>query len=963
MAGGCRCAALLVVLAPLWPATAAPSPPDLATTLLATAKRLHIEILFDRSAVAGLKAVEVPRKGDPDAILGRLLDGTGLIVRREGSAYIIVRPATAGAPPPLVERLPEIVVTGYRASLVEAIAIKRAEPRLIDVIDAEDISAFPDLNLAESIQRMPGVAITRDAGEGRQIVIRGLDPDLVRTHLDGMEVLGNTASGMDNRGAVERTRAFDYSLFASELFSRVTIEKSFSAQQDEGGIAGTVLLRTPQPFDYPGLKLALTAKAQTNDNVPGRITPRVAALATDRWGDFGALISIAYGVNESNEYGYRNYSWTQIHIAPANIGPGVSAADAARLTATDDSRVFAPQADTYSTWFTRRERLGTTVALQYQPDPTIHIDLNGLYSRLRNERHDYVLAASGTNSLTGDVTGTQILQSDVIAGDSLIAARYTGVDLRSEANVEVDTTNFYQGVLHATLQPFRRLTLEALAGYSESDYRLPVFDKVFLEARNQSFGFDDRPSMPVNSYGFDTADPAQWDLMRLDAQENAIRSTFRNLRLDAAFAASGTSTLRFGIAYKRFSNSGTERIDKQFYNSPTDRVIADDLKQTVPYDTLQNYVVGKIDAIYALVGQNRNLPDADTVPGTDYAVIEHTKAAYLQYDLATWLAGVKIDANIGVRYFHTAFASTGALGTGASEASITYRHRYSAFLPAFNLRAGLSDKWVLRLSASRDISRPTLSDLAAATTLTTAPFGGSITMGNPDLKPFTANAAEGAVEYYQSRIGFASIGLFYKKLNSFITREIDVLPYASTGLPLSYLLPGETGSTLFDVSRPVNGPGASIFGIEIALRRDFDFLPAPFDHLGIVFNATRINGSTPVLFDGRSVRLSLINLSKEALNATLYYETTKWGARISETHRSPYLIGISGDGNIGSGIKATDNVDFAAHYNLTGHLKLTAEGINLTNQHIVQFTDIFAKRTVANTGSGRTFLIGAAADF
>ncbi|WP_339426920.1 TonB-dependent receptor plug domain-containing protein, partial [Pseudomonas proteolytica] len=131
----------------------------------------------------------------------------------------------------------DIIVTGYRHSLTEAQNLKRRAVGNEDDIVATDIAAFPDLNLAESLQRIPGISITRDSGVGRQIALRGLGADFTRTQLNGMEVLGNTASGMDNRGGVTRSRSFDYSLFASELFNRVSVQKSYSAEQDEGGIA------------------------------------------------------------------------------------------------------------------------------------------------------------------------------------------------------------------------------------------------------------------------------------------------------------------------------------------------------------------------------------------------------------------------------------------------------------------------------------------------------------------------------------------------------------------------------------------------------------------------------------------------------------------------------------------------------------------------------------------------------
>jgi TonB-dependent receptor len=265
---------------------------------------------------------------------------------------------------------------------------------------------------------------------------------------------------------------------------------------------------------------------------------------------------------------------------------------------------------------------------------------------------------------------------------------------------------------------------------------------------------------------------------------------------------------------------------------------------------------------------------------------------------------------------------------------------------------------VARLSADRNISRPALSDLAAAGTISTAPFGGGLSIGNPNLKPFTADSVEGSLEYYAGKIAFVSVGAFYKKLNSFISSMSTVEPYSATGYPLSFLLPGQTGSILYNVTQPVNVSGANIKGIEAAAQRDFDFLPAPFDHFGIVANGTYADGSSAAIINGTSVNLPLVNLSKYSANATLYYETETWGARISEAYRGKYLSGAGGNGNIGEGYEATNNVDFSAHYNFSKNLKVTLEGLNITNQHIVQYTDIPAHRIEVNTSSGRTILWG-----
>jgi iron complex outermembrane receptor protein len=344
-------------------------------------------------------------------------------------------------------------------------------------------------------------------------------------------------------------------------------------------------------------------------------------------------------------------------------------------------------------------------------------------------------------------------------------------------------------------------------------------------------------------------------------------------------------------------------------------------------------------------------------------VTEETSAAYLQYDVNTQILGKGVRANAGIRYYSTDLTSDGSLNTGTSLQPVSIKHKYHGWLPALNVAVDVNEGMVARFSANRDISRPALGDLAAAGSLTTAPFGGTISTGNPNLTPFTSDSVEGSLEFYDGKVGAFTIGVFYKKLKSFITSQTSVVPYSTTGFPLSFLLPGQDGSIMYNVSHPVNGPGADIQGLEASFQRDFTFLPAPFDHLGVVANATYADGSSPVIISGQSVTLPLFQLSKYSANATIYYETDTWGMRLSTAYRDKYLTGAGGNGNIGDGIKSTNNIDFAAHYNVMPKLKLTLEGINLSNEHTIQYTDIAAKRTTVNTSAGRTLLIGATYEF
>jgi iron complex outermembrane recepter protein len=205
--------------------------------------------------------------------------------------------------------LEEVVVTGYRKSLSTALDTKRDSIAAVDQIVADDIASFPELNLAESIQRIPGVAITRDAGEGRQISVRGLGPQFTRVRINGMEAL-TTIGTSDANGGTNRDRSFDFNVFAAELFNSITVHKTTSAQIDEGSLGATVDLRAPRPFDYPGLAFAAGGKLGYND-LASSYNPRATLLLSDTFfdGKLGALISGAYAHRAIIDDGSSTVRW------------------------------------------------------------------------------------------------------------------------------------------------------------------------------------------------------------------------------------------------------------------------------------------------------------------------------------------------------------------------------------------------------------------------------------------------------------------------------------------------------------------------------------------------------------------------------------------------------------------------------------------------------------------------------
>jgi len=899
----------------------------------------------------------------------QVTQGLPVTVRQMPGGYLVtpapVRPVQAPEPNdrdlPTSEPAPPpepIVVTGYRESLRQAVAVKRASRSILEVTRAEDIAAFPDHNAADALQRLPGIAISRDNGEGRQISLRGLGPLFTRTTLNGIEALATTASGMDNRGSVSRQRRFDYSVFDAGLFSGVDVRKTWSADLDAGGIGGTVALQTLRPFDRPDDVTLLSVKGRTSGN-GGAVTPQVTAEVSRRGGSWGALFALSYSRNEVTEYGYRNWDWVPVTFGEANIGPGVAAADRARLTGHGDP-VYMSRGQTYSTWTNRFDRLNLVGSLEHEGEDGLHVALDLIHARLSNHRGEYSLAAAGTNGLTtGTVGGTQVLRSAKIVGDTMVAADLSGIDMRTERKTTEDHTDFDQVALSVQRPLGASTRIEVRAGYARSDFEEPVSDKVFLESGGQDFAYVATGARTRNSYGFDIADPANWNLMRADVREDAVVNENAGARIELVRRFGAHAELRVGASYRFFGNDGYERRITTDYRDAAGSTGADRAVTTrIDARSLARYVVADLDATFAALGQSRDLTAAADLPGTAYRVRENGYAAFAlgQFDFV--LGTIPVEAEFGLQYLRMVTTSSGEASDDSTLVAVVQRSRHSAWLPSFQARMDLARDLRLRLAAGRNLNQPDVADLRAAASVNSTPFGGTVETGNPALKPFAATALDLSLERYMGHDGYVSLGLFYKRMESFITSETTMMAYRDTGLPLAFLYDGLDGSALYNVVRPLNGRGASILGVEAAAQRDLRFLPSPFDRLGLQANVTFASGRSDVIYDGTAIELPLIDLSRWSGNATLYYTGRGWDARVAAAWRGTYRIDIGNNGNIGEWIKGGMTLDFAAHVRLSGNLQAMFEARNLTDAPITQYTDREAKRLLARTRSGRIFSLG-----
>lgn len=862
-----------------------------------------------------------------------------------------------------------VVSGGIRNSLEIARQIKRSATGFQDSIVAEDIAKFPDLNLAESLQRLPGVAINREAGEGRRVSLRGLGPDFTRVQLNGMEVLGNVDSPMDSRGQRTRDRAFDFNIFASELFNRLDLYKSFQADQDEGGLAGSVGLYTARPFDYgEGNSASISTQLGTN-TATGDLQPRVAAQFSHNSGDFGALFSVAYSSRDTEEQGYNTYRW---RLRSAS-GSDISNLPQADQDAINSGELRWARGNRLSVWESHQDRLGITSALQWKPSDKLTLTLDMLLGKFEGDREELHLATRGSSGtvLHGGTTvdgvsipGSVINEIRVNSDNEVIYADVSGANFASETRRQTTKNDFTQVVLSAEYEASEKLKIDALIGTESSEYDLPISDKFYLEG----FGdvvtdYTSGGDYGMNTYGWDTTSASNWNAHEIDLYSSFQESKIDNIKIDATYELTRESALKFGTSYRTFSNAGFEnRIDNllrsDFQSGAVDDNPAAYIRVFDSHDD-QDWAIVDWDAAFSSLGVSRTVGPVRN----SYGVDEDTLAAYVQYQWDSFIGDMAFKGSAGLRYFETEVTSEGIANVGP----VTASDKYDDILPALNMSLDVAKDVKLRFAASKNINRPGLSALALNGSISEDSGDYTVRSGNPSLDPYDSTNIDLSLERYFGDVGFIGIGYFYKDISGFIGDEtLTNVPFSATGLP-SGLLPGLTQDTIIsEYRRPINYADTDLSGFEITFQTDLEFMPV--EGFGMVANMTFVDSdlqyATPdQIANGESIILPMNGLSDTVVNTTFYYENDTWGARVSANYRSDYVSGgPTGSDEDSRGFESTTYVDFSAFYQISENLKWTFDAVNLTDEKEVQYSDS-SRRLYNTTTSGTTFFSGISYKF
>jgi len=827
-----------------------------------------------------------------------------------------------------------ISVTGVRASIQKSLVDKRNAPGIVDAISAEDMGKFPDLNLSESLQRIPGITLDRNSnGEGSSINLRGLGPEFTRVEINGMSGMSN---GSESRfGESAGGRGFSFEIFASELFSKATVYKTGLAEVDEGGLAGTVRLETPRPLDSEGTKFTGIALGNYSDTT-SKTDPRTAVLFSHNHNDvFGIAASLAWSKADFVSNSLEGGSWRP--FAPSNTG----------TRASDEVRAaWNANGPRYYSFNEQRDTTGGTLTLQLRPHDTLNITLDGLYGKLGSDR----LAQRDDMAIEG---GANAPSNAVIEDGLIVAGDFTGIQQRVGANVYHTDETYKQAVMKFEWTPDEYWSIRPMVGYAKRraerardlySFRLADGDTFdpgtvsyrrrgnYLDFRSDRTNFDSRPEdflfnvfISRPSYDQDQEKQARVDVER--------------------YFSSSDHVLKFGA---RYNDRSKDRVASQWRLqrdgvAPSALPGLDSAYMYLPFKVkgASAWASSRILAVDKHKIQEVFFPNGTPLAGTridvlngfgaqeSWSIQEKAASAWMQMDL-NFSNGMLIP---GLRYVRTEQISSGfdVINANLPTERITpvqFSKTYSGLLPSLTARYDLSNEIVLRAGYARTLTRPALPSLAPSESVRGIDAsGGNGSRGNPALEPYYAHNLDLGAEWYFSAEGLVAANVFYKKISNFIDSLVFVeertFPRQADGVLV-------TGPITF--TEPVNGVSANIKGIELTAQSRFSRLPGWLGHLGGILNYSHTKSSADFATEGDVRSQGLPGLSKNSINAVLYYDDGRLDARLAYAWRDRYLANFSDNFGIPRFTDDYGQLDLSINYRINPQVSIQGQILNLSKE-------------------------------
>lgn len=810
--------------------------------------------------------------------------------------------------------LEEVTVTGIRGSLQQSLDVKRDATSIVDAISSEDIGKFPDKNVADSLQRVPGISVDRIWGEGRDIFVRGTDSTLNRTLMNGQNVASAYWWANDNP-----SRGFNYSILASELVSSLEVYKSPEARHDEGSIGGMVNVRTRKPMDLDPMTVNLSAENVYSD-LPGEWDPQLSGLVS--WKNAAETFGVLASFNSQQ----RTMRRDGLEVFPTNDLYSVT-----DQNGNTTENVYVPWGGGSAIFNQDRQRDTANVTLQFRPSDRWDTTLNYVASDMEmdNSNQNYLFVAGGYKIPAGDTVtnpvfiptsdGNRALVGGTIENDGTIGVADEPIvrDAFIESEV-LDLAADYEG---DSWQLHLQAGTTSAEGGSKHD-RNYWFEGYAAEDLN--FG----PN--TNEFSFPGVDPLDGSALHLNAAN--LRDWVRVMNDDESYFQADASfdmelgaitALKTGLKMRDHTIENNRQNGSVDVNNPgiatqvaalNAITLADVSRGASPSLHGEGATGGSLTQYaYMDIGLARQKVDSILNSGVmTYA--EDTKAYYkIEEDITAGYVQAEFEhgqmhGNFGVRLVETDQTSRAYIDGSRGSVGRSYREA----LPSVNAIYDLTEDIILRAAASRAMARPTFQNLSSNIVINAT--SGTATAGNPLLDPIMADQFEFGAEWYFDDASLLAATYFNKDLSTFVFSDTQVEN-----------IDGES----INVTRPYNASkGADIQGIELQVQHDFG------SGFGALANYTWTDAEVPANDDG--TRLELPGNSRDQFNASAYYENEFVSLRLSYNMRSESYGGLTSGSQL-----VTDEYaqwDATANWSSTDNVDVFLTAVNLTNEIIYMRT-------------------------
>ncbi len=810
--------------------------------------------------------------------------------------------------------LDRIEVRAQLESQVRAVDLKRSSDAIEDAVSSDALGQYPDKNVAESLQRLPGISVTRDQGEGRFVVIRGLDANLNSVSIDGIAV-----------GTPEdSSRAAPLDVIPSDSTERLRVVKSPTPDMPGDAIGGAVLVESASAFDRDGRSLRGKIEA-SHQQLSGETSPKASFNYSEVFAD---TFGIALGVNYQN----RKFESDNTEVEYDNLDGDIDPQD----VKPGDFTAINLQNRKYEI---ERKRIGANLNMDWRPNEDSTYYLRTLYSQFDDaETRQRVIYNFDDADMVA--TGTDQYRLDDLPADA--------IQKRMRYRTKKENT------FAASLGGENKLTnavVDYKIGYTRTEERVndEMEARFELDADDMSGTLDQRSRLPTYTLSSnDWMDNANYAFDRFVISPKQVNDEERSAQVNVRFDGDNSS-IKFGLL-GRWRDRDVNVDESELRRGPD----IDLASWTAADPEHRHGVMGQgmssaaMRSYWAQNGSRYTARPQDVAGNAATSLEEDYTASediFASYAMGTWdIGALRIIG--GVRVENTRFKATGNSvelddDDGYTVSPVEANRSYTNVLPGLHLRYDAADDWVLRASANKTVSRPSFGDISPRRALNAGDE--ELRLGNPQLDPYESKNIDLSVEKYIGTTGIVSLGLFHKSIDGYIVETVSQNDPAYDGL---------------DVTRPINGRKATVRGAEFNWQQQLAFLPGALDGLLVGASGTWLDTTFDAgIADREGEEFMLPRASKHVYSAHIGYEKYGLSTRLAAVYRSEYLDSVGAGRAFDIYVAPNTQLDFSLDYKFTPRISMYFEAQNLLDKPLELYQGT-RSRTLQMEEYGRTYAVG-----